>query len=643
MCGICGVFEYASPERVDRARLERMSRTLLHRGPDEEGIFVRPQVGLAMRRLRIIDLTGGSQPMANEDETVWIVFNGEIYNYRELRRDLGRRGHRFRTNSDTEVIVHAYEEFGETCVDHLDGMFAFAIYDGRPDVHDPPAAAPRHRLFLARDPFGKKPLYYADLGGTFLFGSEIKPILEDPRVSREIDFEALHHYLSLLVVPAPWSIFQAIRKLPPGHVLHVDSGGVRTRRYWNCPPLCTESEDSERDAPAIVRDLLFRAVEKRMVADVPLGAFLSGGLDSSLIVAIMSRLRQEPVKTLSVGFAGPQSHNELPFARRLAEHCRTDHHEITLQPDVVSSVHDLVRYEDEPFGITSAIPTLLMARAARDHLTVVLTGDGGDEMFGGYSHYLWERWAAAYRRLPRVADSLLLAAAGTLSRRIDRPAGALRSRVTRFVGNARRPHGSRRLGWGSAFSEQEKLALYSGDLASRSVGATTALLEHHAAAASHLEPAAVQNWLDQSVWLSDEMLTKVDRMTMGASIEARCPLLDRDLARYLAGLPFNQKVPGSRNGDLKHLLRRVAEEFLPADLLKRPKHGFNVPLDAWFRGGAGLLLADALSPQRVACRGWFRPEAVTRLLSEHQTGRAKFSNRLYALFYLELWAQEYLS
>jgi asparagine synthase (glutamine-hydrolysing) len=636
MCGICGVFEYASDERVDRARLERMNQTLLHRGPDEAGIFVRPQVGLAMRRLRIIDLAGGSQPIANEDETVWIVFNGEIYNYRALRRDLVRRGHRFRTNGDTEVIVHAYEEFGETCVEHLDGMFAFAIYDARPSHVTP-------RLFLARDPFGKKPLYYADLGGTLLFGSEIKPILQDPRVSKEIDFDALHHYLSLLVVPAPFSIFQAIRKLPSGHVLHADQGGIRTRAYDDCRPRSANLPVPEGDAHATVRDLLFRAVEKRLVADVPLGAFLSGGLDSSLIVAIMSRLMSQPVKTLSVGFEGPQSHDERPFARRLAEHCRTDHHEITLKPDVVSSVHELVRYADEPFGITSAIPTLLMARAAREHLTVVLTGDGGDEMFGGYSHYQWERWAAAYRRLPRVADSYFLAAAGTLSRRIDGRGGALRSRITRFVGNARRPSAARRLGWGSAFSEEEKLALYSGDLARSSVGTTTALLERHAAVASDLEPAAVQNWLDVAVWLPDEMLAKVDRMTMAASIEARCPLLDRDLARYLAGVPFHQKMPGSRGGDLKHLLRGVAKEFLPADLLNRPKHGFNVPLDAWFRGSAGSLLADALSPERVARRGWFRPESVTRLLSDHQTGRAKFSNRLYALFNLELWAQEYLS
>jgi asparagine synthase (glutamine-hydrolysing) len=638
MCGICGVYEYASEKSVDRARLERMNRTLLHRGPDDEGIFLRPQIGLAMRRLRIIDLVGGSQPIANEDETVWIVFNGEIYNFRELRRDLSRRGHRFRTDGDTEVIVHAYEEFGERCVEFLDGMFAFAIYDDRPQ-----ALLSGPRLFLARDQFGKKPLYYADCNGALIFGSEIKPILQDPRVSRDIDFEALHHYLSLLVVPAPLSIFQAIRKLPAGHVLLADEYGVSLRPYADQRPQFEAYEVAENEAHSRLRDLLFRAVEKRLVADVPLGAFLSGGLDSSLIVAIMSRLMPKPVKTLSVGFEGPQSHDERPFARQMARYCRTEHHEITLKPDVVSCVHDLVRYADEPFGISSAIPTLLMAQAAREHLTVVLTGDGGDEMFGGYAHYQWERWAALYRRLPRVADSYLLAAAGTLSWRVDGRSGAWRRRVTRFVGNARRSPASRRLGWGSAFSEEEKQTLYSGDLARRSLGTTTALLERHMSTAGHRDPAAVQNWLDVSVWLPDEMLAKVDRMTMAASIEARCPLLDRDLARYLAGVPFRQKVPGPRGRDLKRLLRRVAAEFLPAELLNRPKHGFNVPLDAWFRGPAGSFLADALSPQRVARRGWFRPEAVSRLLTEHQTGRAQFSNRLYALFNLELWAQEYVS
>jgi asparagine synthase (glutamine-hydrolysing) len=635
MCGICGVYEYASSMRVDRQQLARMNATLVHRGPDEDGFFLRDRVGLAMRRLRIIDLAGGSQPIANEDETISIVFNGEIYNYRELRKDLIRLGHRFRTQSDTEVIVHAYEQFGVQCVEHLDGMFAFAIYDERIPGAD--------RLFLARDPFGKKPLYYADLGETLVFGSEIKPILEDPRVSKEIDFEALHHYLSLLVIPAPWSIFKSIRKLPAGHWMLVDERSPEIKPYWNCEPHSAEVLVSEREAVDEVRRLLFRAVEKRLVADVPLGAFLSGGLDSSLVVAIMARLSDRPVKTLSVGFEGPKTHNELPFARRLAEHCRTDHTELTLKPDVVSMVHDLVRYADEPFGISSALPTLLIARAARERLTVVLTGDGGDEMFGGYSHYLWERWASAFRRLPRVADSVLLTAAGSLGRRIDGRAGALRSRITRFVSNARRPDASRRLGWGSAFSHDEKLALYSDDLSHLSSRTTTALLEQYVEGARDLEPAAVQNRLDVALWLPDEMLAKVDRMTMGASIEARCPLLDRNLARFLFGLPFRQKVPGSRGRHLKHLLRRVAADLLPAELLERPKQGFNVPLDAWFRGSAGDFLTDVLSPERIRRRGWFQPEAVQQLVAAHRSGHAKFSNRLYALFNLELWAQEYLS
>jgi asparagine synthase (glutamine-hydrolysing) len=635
MCGICGVYEYASSVRVERQQLARMNATLVHRGPNEDGFFVRDRVGLAMRRLRIIDLAGGAQPIANEDETISIVFNGEIYNYRELRKDLIRLGHRFRTQSDTEVIVHAYEEFGVQCVEHLDGMFAFAIYDERIPGAD--------RLFLARDPFGKKPLYYADLGQTLIFGSEIKPILEDPRISKEIDFEALHHYLSLLVIPAPWSIFKSIRKLSAGHWMLVDERGSEIQPYWSCEPHSAEVLVPEREAVDEVRRLLFRAVEKRLVADVPLGAFLSGGLDSSLVVAIMSRLSGRPVKTLSVGFEGPKTHNELPFARRLAEHCGTDHTELTLKPDVVSMVHDLVRYADEPFGISSALPTLLIARAARERLTVVLTGDGGDEMFGGYSHYLWERWASAFRRLPRVADSVLLTAAGTLGRRIDGRAGALRSRITRFVSNARRPDASRRLGWGSAFSHDEKLALYSDDLSHLSSGTTTALLEQYVEGARDLEPAAVQNRLDVALWLPDEMLAKVDRMTMGASIEARCPLLDRNLARFLFGLPFRQKVPGSRGRHLKHLLRRVAADLLPAELLARPKQGFNVPLDAWFRGGAGDFLTDVISPERIRRRGWFQPEAVQQLVAAHRSGHAKFSNRLYALFNLELWAQEYLS
>jgi len=635
MCGICGVYEYASSMRVDGQRLARMNATITHRGPDDDGFFVRDRVGLAMRRLRIIDLAGGKQPITNEDETVTIVFNGEIYNYRELRRELVARGHRFRTQSDTEVVVHAYEEFGTRCVERLDGMFAFAIYDERV-----PAA---HRLFLARDPFGKKPLYYADLGQTLIFGSEIKPILEDPRVSRDVDFEALHHYLSLLVIPAPWSIFQSIRKLPAGHWMLVDRDGSQIERYWSCETNEAQTALPEAEAVDEVRRLLFRAVEKRLVADVPLGAFLSGGLDSSLVVAIMARLSGQPVKTLSVGFEGPRSHNELPFARRLAEHCHTEHTELMLKPDVVSMVHDVVHFADEPFGISSALPSLLIARAARERLTVVLTGDGGDEMFGGYSHYLWERWATAFRRLPRVADSVLMTAAGTLGRRVDGRAGALRSRITRFVSNARRPDVARRLGWGSAFSHDEKIALYSDDLAHLASGTTTAVLERHLDRSRRLEPAALQNRLDVELWLPDEMLAKVDRMTMGASIEARCPLLDRDLARFLFGLPFSQKVPGSRGRHLKHLLRQVAADLLPADLLARPKQGFNVPLDAWFRGDAGDLLTDVLSPERIRRRGWFRPEAVAELVSAHRAGHAKFSNRLYALFSLELWAQEYLS
>ncbi len=635
MCGICGVYEYASSMRVDGQRLARMNATITHRGPDDDGFFVRDRVGLAMRRLRIIDLAGGKQPITNEDETVTIVFNGEIYNYRELRRELVARGHRFRTQSDTEVVVHAYEEFGTSCVERLDGMFAFAIYDERVPGAD--------RLFLARDPFGKKPLYYADLGQTLIFGSEIKPILEDPRVSRDVDFEALHHYLSLLVIPAPWSIFQSIRKLPAGHWMLVDRDGSQIERYWSCETNEAQTALPEADAIDEVRRLLFRAVEKRLVADVPLGAFLSGGLDSSLVVAIMARLSGQPVKTLSVGFEGPRSHNELPFARRLAEHCRTDHTELMLKPDVVSMVHDVVHYADEPFGISSAFPSLLIARAARERLTVVLTGDGGDEMFGGYSHYLWERWATAFRRLPRVADSVLLTAAGTLGRRVDGRAVLCKVGSRGLSPTPADP--TLRDAWagGAHFRTTRRSPLYSDDLAHLAAGTTTAVLERHLDRSRRLEPAALQNRIDVELWLPDEMLAKVDRMTMGASIEARCPLLDRDLARFLFGLPFSQKVPGSPDGISSICCGEWRPICCRPICLHAPSRGSMFRSTPGFAATPATCSPTCSAPSAFAAAAGFGPKPLPSW--SRPTVRGTLSSRIAFTrsFSLELWAQEYLS
>lgn len=638
MCGISGVFAYRQGGSVCAETVEAMTGELVHRGPDDEGYYVRGPVGLGMRRLAIIDVAGGRQPISNEEGTAWIAFNGEIYNYRQLAEALKDRGHRLRTRSDTEVILHLYEDYGRDCVQRLDGMFAFAIYDARSGPAGPPG-----RLLLARDRVGKKPLYYSDRNGRLLFGSELKAILRAPGVSRDLDFEALHHYLSLLVVPAPWTIFRDIRKLPPGHVLECDASGSRITSYWTCP---SPPEDSPRDrdegeVEAEIRRLFFKAVEKRLISEVPLGAFLSGGLDSSAVVAAMSRLKAAPVKTFSIGFEGPETHNELPYARRVAEHCGADHREFLVKPDIVGLLPDLVRFFDEPFAVSSAIPTYLLARAAREHVTVVLTGDGGDETFGGYAQYIYEQWAKIYRRLPAFVDRPLTSLAGLAPGRADGYGGRLRGRLSRFVSNARLPVAERRLGWAGGFSEGEKGRLYAPSVRALVAGSrTTDFLERQSAGVC--DPILRQMAMDFRVWLPDEMLTKVDRMSMASSVEARCPLLDVHLIEYVSRIPFAQKVPGPRMKALKHLMRRSLADLLPPDLLERRKQGFNVPLDAWFRAGARSFIADALHPDRVRRRGIFSPEAVTGLLQTHWSGERNLSNRLYALLVFEVWAEAYL-
>jgi asparagine synthase (glutamine-hydrolysing) len=642
MCGICGVFEYDQRETVSREQLVRMNDTIRHRGPDDEGYHVTNHVGLAMRRLSIIDVAHGQQPISNEDGTVWIVFNGEIYNYPSLRDDLLAQGHTFRTNSDTEVIVHLYEEHGVDCLRYLDGMFAFAIHDQRTESASPGNNAPG-RLFIARDRLGKKPLYYSDTEGALIFGSELKPILQDRRVSRELDFDAVNHYLSLLVVPAPHSIFRDVKKLPAGCYLECDRAGAKVSRYWNYLDFVDDRQISEAEAVAEIRRLVFAAVEKRLIAEVPLGAFLSGGIDSSAIVAIMSRLKSEPVKTFAIGFEGPQTHNELPFARLLAKRYATDHHEFLVKPDIVEIVADLVHYADEPFGISSAIPTYLIAKAARRDVTVVLTGDGGDEIFAGYPNYLYERWAATYRRFPVALDRVIRSSSRLLGGSVDGQLGRWRSRFTRFAAIARSSPGERRLGWASGFSEAEKQAVVASRGQAESGCSTPAFLEERIKGLVTTRPELEQNCMDVLVSLTDEMLTKVDRMTMAASVEARCPLLDWHLVEYAASLPFSLKIPGRSSNNLKWLLRKAIGDLLPADLLQRRKHGFNVPLDAWFRQGAKKHLHSVLSPERIRRRGLFNPVEVSDLLARHDAGQTNASNRLYALLVFETWAERYLS
>ncbi|MBI5515540.1 MAG: asparagine synthase (glutamine-hydrolyzing) [Deltaproteobacteria bacterium] len=629
MCGICGIYEHRTGAPVDRARVKRMSDALTHRGPDDEGFFFGPGVGIANRRLSIIDVAGGRQPLANEDGTVQVVLNGEIYNFQALQRELEARGHTLRTRSDTEVLVHLYEDFGDDFVARLDGMFAFALYDSRP------GRGPR--LLVGRDRLGKKPLYYADVEGALVFGSELKSVLLDPRVPRELDPQALHHYLTLLMVPTPFSIFRAVRKLSPGHVLVADRAGVRARPYWRYLDHVDTREVPEEEVLREVRRLLFAAVEKRLIAEVPLGAFLSGGLDSSTVVAVMSRLKREPVRTFSIGFEGPATHNELPHAELVARQLGTDHHAIVSRPDIVELIPEIITYADEPFAISSAIPTFLIAKAAREKVTVVLTGDGGDETFGGYGGYLYERWARAWRVLPRSLDRVVTAGMGLLGGRVDGPLGRSRSRVSRFVSTSRQDVVSRRLGWVGGLDERAKASLYARFPA---VESTESFLWSQLQGLERtLPPERFANVLDTLVWLPDEMLTKVDRMTMAASVEARCPLLDLSLVEYLAGLPFRQKIPGWTERSLKHLLRRAVADLLPFDRLKFRKWGFNVPLDLWFRTGARSYLESKLNAERVKRHGIFDPKEVEALVARHMAGGVNAANHLYALLVFDLWAE----
>lgn len=632
MCGICGIFEYSTGAAVPRELIQRMNDTLVHRGPDDEGMYVEGPVGIANRRLSIIDVAGSKQPISNEDGTVWVVLNGEIYNFRALQRHLRDRGHTLRTDGDTECIVHLYEEYGDDCVHHLDGMFAFAVFDNRP-AHGGP------RLLVGRDRLGKKPLYYADVQGALVFGSEAKAVLRDPRITRALDPQALHHYLTLFVVPAPYSIYRSVRKLMPGHVLTADRAGVRTRRYWNYFNHLREAALPEEEVVAEIRRRLFAAVEKRLVAEVPLGAFLSGGLDSSAVVAVMSRLMREPVNTFSVGFEGTSTHNELPAAAATARHLGTRHHEFMLKHDIVEQLPDLLHATDEPFAISSAIPTLLMSRAARKEITVVLTGDGGDEVFGGYESNLFERWARMYRILPRSVDQLLRWSAERVDAHVDTWEGRLRSRALRFVGNARRNDVARRLGWNLVLDERDKSKLYSRAMPPGLLSTESFLESHLDGLPNGIPTERIGNVLDTLVWLPDEMLTKVDRMTMAASIEARCPLLDLDLVEYLAGVPQRQQVPGMRPTSLKHLLRRAVSDLLPFDRMAFRKWGFNVPLSDWFRTGAKGWLLDRLSHERLRRRGVFDADEVHALIQRHLAGEINVPNVLFALVVFETWAE----
>ncbi|HEX3249066.1 MAG TPA: asparagine synthase (glutamine-hydrolyzing) [Pyrinomonadaceae bacterium] len=622
MCGIAGFVDHGDFSVEERtATLTRMCQVIFHRGPDDQGIQIDGPVGLGMRRLSIIDLSGGHQPMSGEDGSVTVVFNGEIYNFHELQEQLKARGHLFKTNSDTESIVHAYEEFSDSCVTYLRGMFVFAIWDDKSKT-----------LLLARDRAGKKPLYYTRTArGSFIFGSELKSILQHPDVEREIDLEALDAYITLGYVPDPLSIFRGIHKLPPGHTLTYSQDKITLKQYWDFTYESTPAR-SEKSYVEELRVLLEDAVRARLISDVPLGAFLSGGIDSSTVVALMAKLMGQPVKTFSIGFR-EDSYNELKYARITAEKYGTDHHEFFVTPEICEVADELAWHFDEPFADPSAIPTYMVSKLARQYVTVALSGDGGDELFGGYERYLVERNRRMFAQLPKAFRENVMY---PLSVRL--PHGA---RGRNLLHNLALDPVHRYLDSVSVFTSMNRSLLYSADfkreLENRH-SVTDTFLDH----ASKVKTGADLDlllYIDSKTYLPGDILTKVDRMSMAASLETRAPLLDQKLIDFVTRIPAALKIVGN---ETKYILKRAVKGLVPDEIMTRPKQGFGLPLAKWINQELRGRIRETLTETITRQRGYFEPSYIKVILDEHERGRRDHSYSLWALLMLELWHRQFL-
>lgn len=613
MCGIAGFYLHAGQAGLPAVRA--MCDQIRHRGPDDEGYHLEGGCAIGMRRLSIIDLSTGHQPISNEDGSVWVVFNGEIYNYQELRRDLIARGHRFTTNSDTETLVHLYEQEGAEGLRRLRGMFAYAIWDSR-----------RRRIFLARDRFGKKPLYYAVLPEGLYFASELK-CLKTAGVPADIDPEALRLFFHFTYIPEPWTCFRAVRKLPAGSWLTYDwDRTVRQGRYWQFPAPVTHTppDFSEADACARLREKFDESVRIRMIADVPLGAFLSGGIDSSSVVASMARASAEPVRTFSIGFE-ESAFNELEYAAMVARQYRTDHHEIVVRPDAVDLVSRLVQYFDEPFGDSSAIPTFIVSEFARRHVKVALSGDGGDELFAGYDRFQTLERLRKFDQVPRAFRAFISWTAGCL------PYSAYGKNYLHMLSRSTALERYFESNFAPWFLRRELLR-DDWMLPADSAYLTRTLAQFLLPGQADLLSQAL--YFETTQNLPGDMLVKVDRMSMANSLEVRCPMLDHELGEFAAGIPHGWKI---RAGQGKYILLRALGDRLPPALLNRSKMGFGVPLSLWFRGALRAFLWDHLTSVEFAGRGIVSPEFVKQLLQEHDSRRRDNSHWLWSLLMLELW------
>lgn len=626
MCGIVGMV-YRDGREIERETLERMNQAIVHRGPDEDGFYVKEGVGLAMRRLAIIDLKGGQQPIFNQDRTKAIVFNGEIYNFQSLRAELEKRGHRFYTNCDTEVIIHLYDEYGVDCVQHLRGMFAFAIWDEG-----------EKELFIARDRVGKKPLLYSrQPNGDLIFGSEFRALLAHPDISKEIDLTAIHHYLSFLCVPAPLTSYKQIRKLEPGHWMRWKNGEVTSRRYW-LPDFSRKIKISQEEAEEETLRVLREAVKLRMISDVPLGAFLSGGVDSSVVVGLMAQESSKPIKTFSIGFE-EQDFSELKYARQVAEHVGSEHHEFVVRPDALEILPMLLEHYGEPYADSSAIPTYYLSRETRREVTVALNGDGGDESFAGYERYAAMRFAESYHKLPRIVRENVVERAANLIPTSEITRNRARD-LKRFLKAASMPRVERYFRWVSSIDRAMKEELYTTEFASQMAAhESSAFLQDCFNKVNGAGIVDAVMFTDQLTYLPNDLLVKVDIASMAVSLEARSPFLDHKVMEFAASLPESMKLKGATT---KHLLKKVGSRLVPPEVLYRKKMGFGPPMMHWFRNGLKDYLRSTLLSEKSRRRPFFKPETVAFIVNEHTEGRRDFTHYLWTLLMLELWFQHFI-
>jgi asparagine synthase (glutamine-hydrolysing) len=632
MCGIAGMVNVQGG-RVNEEILRRMNDRLRHRGPDDEGILIEGCAGLSQRRLSIIDLSSGHQPMTNEDRSVWVTFNGEIYNFQELRPVLESHGHRFLTNSDTESIIHGYEQWGVDCIRQFRGMFAFALWD-----------EPNKTLLLARDRVGKKPLYYAQANGQFFFASEMQAMVEHPGISKDIDIEALDHFLTYEYIPAPKTILKQVRKLPAAHYLTLDVSHVgasaaepRIERYWRLEGrpanhLC------EEEATEGLLEVLREAVRLRLISDVPLGALLSGGMDSSVVVALMSQISGARVKTFSIGF---EEYSELPHARAVAEHYGTDHHEMVVRPSALDVLPKLVRHYGEPFADPSAVPSYYVAKLAREHVTVALNGDGGDESLAGYDEYAKGLQAERYQAVPAFLRKGLIEPLTSVIPDSWPQSNPLR-RAKHMVWVAGMPHATRHSRMMCQMTPELKPALYTPELRSQLNGySSEAWLSRLFDERRELAPDLLGAYmgLDVESYLADCLLVKMDIAAMANSLEARSPLLDHRVMEYCFALPSHYKI---RRGVRKYLLKVIGKKLLPESILKRSKQGFAVPLAEWMRGDVRPLMEDCVLSGKSLARGYFQRQTLEQLVKDHLEHRRENSRKLWALTWLELWHRTFV-